>query len=76
MKSLYVRDFRDEVKILNILQMGEIRAILFLLPHAPSTLAKCYRMRRIRLQFATVCAVYASKPHNFTRFCYRMRRVR
>ena len=48
---------------------------LFLLPHAPSTLAKCYRMCRIRQQFATVCAVYASKTHNFTRFCYRMRRV-
>ncbi len=44
-----------------------------------STLAKCYpgyHMRRIRLQFATVCTVYASKTHNFTRFCYRMRRVR
>ncbi len=25
--------------------MGEIRAIMFLLPHAPSTLANCYRMR-------------------------------
>ncbi len=39
--------------------------LLFLLPHAPCTLAKCYRMRRIRLQFATVRAVYASKllPH-------------
>ncbi len=47
-----------------------------LLPYAPSTLAKCYRMHRIRLQFAVVCAVYASKKHNFTRFCYRMRRVR
>ena len=26
----------------------EIRAILFLLPHAPSTLANCYRMRSVR----------------------------
>ncbi len=28
--------------------MGEILAILFKLPQAPYTLAKCYRMRRIR----------------------------
>ncbi len=43
-----VGDFRDEIKILHFLQMGEIRAILFLLPHAPSTLANCYRMCSIR----------------------------
>jgi hypothetical protein len=44
---------RDEIKIIHFLQMGEIRAIMFLLPHAPSTLANCYR------------AAYASKglPH-------------
>ncbi len=43
-----------------------------LLPYAPSTLAKCYRMRRICLQFATVCAVYASKTqilHGFATAC-------
>ena len=32
-----------------------------LLPHAQGTLTICYRMRRVRLQFVTVCAVYASK---------------
>jgi hypothetical protein len=48
MKSLEVEDFRDDIKILNFLQMGEIWAILFLLPHAPSTLVNCYRMRSIR----------------------------
>jgi len=35
----------DEINILHFFQMGEIRAILFLPPHAPSTLANCYRMR-------------------------------
>jgi hypothetical protein len=40
MKSLYVGDFRYEIKILHFLQMGEIWAILFLLPHAQHTLAK------------------------------------
>jgi hypothetical protein len=54
--------------------------LLFLLPHAPSMLAKCYRMGRIRLQFARVCAVYASKllphaPHTLVK-CYRMRCIR
>ncbi len=48
MKSLSVGDFRDEIKILNFLQMGDVQAILFLLPHAPSTLANCYRMRSLR----------------------------
>jgi hypothetical protein len=48
-----------------------------LLLYVLSTLAKCYRMRGIRLQFATVCAVYASKllthaPHTLAK-CYRMR---
>ncbi len=58
--------------MLHFSQMGEIRAILFLLPHAPSTLANCYRicavcatncyrMRSVRQQFATVCAVCAYK---------------
>jgi hypothetical protein len=46
-KSLQVGDLRAEIKILHFLQMGEIRAILFLLPHAPSTLANCYRMRSV-----------------------------
>ncbi len=65
MKSLQVGDFRDEIKILHFLQMGEIWAILFLLPHAPSTLANCYRMRSIRQHWATACAAYASNwlPH-------------
>ena len=54
--------------------------LLFQLPHAPSTLAKCYRMRRIRQQFASVCAVYGSKllpqaPHTLAN-CYRRRRIR
>ena len=54
--------------------------LLFLLPYAPSMPAKCYRMRRIRLQFATVRIVYASKllpyaPHTLAK-CYRMRRIR
>jgi hypothetical protein len=40
----------------------------------------CYRMRRVRLQIATVCAVYASKvlpnaAHTLA-ICYRMRRLR
>ncbi len=48
MKSLLVGDFRDEIKFLHLLLMGEILAILFLLPHAPSTLANCYCMRSIR----------------------------
>ncbi len=45
--------------------MGEILAILFQPPHAPSTLANCYRMRRLRQHFATACAAYTSKvlPH-------------
>ncbi len=47
MKSLEV-DLRAEIKIWHFLQMGEIRAILFSLPLAPSTLAKCYRMRSVR----------------------------
>ncbi len=39
----------------------------------------CYRMRRVRQQIATVCAVYASKllplaPHTLAN-CYRMRRL-
>ncbi len=66
--SLY-RYFRDEIKILHILQIGEIRAIMFLLPHAPST-----------LQIATACAAYASKglPHaqHTLAIGYRTRRVR
>jgi hypothetical protein len=47
------------------LYMGEIRAILFLLPHAPSMLANCYHMRGIRKQWATACAAYARNwlPH-------------
>ncbi len=53
--------------------MGQIRVILFLLPHAQSTLvicysmriahcmlANCYRMRIRRQQFVTVCVVNAS----------------
>ncbi len=38
---------------------------MFLLPHAPSTLANCYRMHSIRQQRATACAAYASNwlPH-------------
>jgi hypothetical protein len=47
MKSLKVGDFSDEIKFLHFLPMGEIQAILFLLPHAPSTLANCYCMRSI-----------------------------
>ncbi len=80
MKSLQVGDLRAEIKILHFLQMGEKRAMMFLLPHAPSTLANCYRMRSVRQQIATVCAVCASKflpyaqralancEHHFTRF--------
>jgi hypothetical protein len=34
--------------LIHFLQMGEIQAILFLLPHAPSTLANCYHMRSVR----------------------------
>ncbi len=75
MKSIQVGDLRAEINFFHFLQMGEILAILFQLPYAPSMLAKCNRTRRIGLQFATVYAVYASKTHNFTRFCYRMRRV-
>jgi hypothetical protein len=41
MKSLWVGDLRAEIKILHFLQMGEIQAILFLLPHVPSMLANC-----------------------------------
>ncbi len=48
MKSLLVGDLRAEIGILHFLQMGEIRAILFLLPHAPFTPANCYRMRSVR----------------------------
>jgi hypothetical protein len=53
-KSLQVGDFRDKRKILHFLQMGETRAILFLLLHVPSTLANCY-----------ACPAYASNglPH-------------
>ncbi len=47
MKS-HDEDTRDEIKIVHFLQMGEIPSILFLLPHAPSTLANCYRMRSVR----------------------------
>ncbi len=45
--------------------MGEIRAILFLLPHAPSTLANCYHMHSIRQQWVTASVAYTSKwlPH-------------
>jgi hypothetical protein len=65
---------------LHFLQMGDIRAILFLLPHAPSTQANCYRMHRLRKQIATACTVCASKllpnvqcvlancEHNFMQF--------
>ncbi len=48
MKSLQVGDLRVEIKILHFLQLGETRAILFLLLHAPSMLANCYRMRSVR----------------------------
>ncbi len=48
MKSIQVGDLRAEIKFLHFLQMGEILAISFYLPHAPSTLANCYRMCRLR----------------------------
>ncbi len=60
MKSIQVGDLRAEIKFLHFLQMGEILAILFQLPHASSTLANCSRMRRLRQQSATACAAYAS----------------
>ncbi len=65
MKSLQVGYFRDEIETLHFLQLGEIRAIMFLLPHAPSMLANCYRLRGIRQQRATACAANASNclPH-------------
>jgi hypothetical protein len=47
MKSLLVGYFRDEIKILHILQMGEIRAIMFLLPQSTEYLTICYRMRSV-----------------------------
>ncbi len=53
MKFIYVGDLRAEIKFLHFLQMGEILDILFQLPHAPSTLANCYHMRRLRQQSAT-----------------------
>ncbi len=58
-----------EIKFLHFLQIGEIRAILFLLHHAPSTVANCYRMRSLRWQFATVCAVCASNWHTVCAVC-------
>ncbi len=69
MKSIQVGDLRAEIKFLHFLQMGEILAILF-----------SHRMRRLRQQIATVCAVYASKvlphaPHTLG-ICYRMLRLR
>jgi hypothetical protein len=33
---------RAEIKILHFSQMGQVRVILFLLPHAQSTLAICH----------------------------------
>ncbi len=78
MKSLYVGDLRSEINFLHFLQMGEIRAILILPPHAPSTLANCDRMGSVPQQIVTVCAVCSSKllpyaqralancEHNFT----------
>jgi hypothetical protein len=39
--------------------MGEILAILILLPHAQCALIICYRMRSVRLLFVTACAVNA-----------------
>ncbi len=59
MKSIQVGDLRAKIKFVNFLQMGEILVILFQLPHAPSTLANCYRMRRLRQQSATACTAYA-----------------
>ncbi len=60
--------------------MGDILVILFQLPHAPSTLANCYRMRCLRQQSATACAVYACNllPYvpSTPAKCYRMRRLR
>ncbi len=56
--SIKVGDLRAEIKFLHFLQMGEILVILFQLPHAPSTLANCYRMRRLRQQSATACTAY------------------
>jgi hypothetical protein len=59
MKSPWVGDFRDEIKILNFLQMGEIGpfTVVFatacavyaskLLPHAQHTLANCNGMHSI-----------------------------
>ncbi len=91
MKSIQVDDLRAEIKFLHFLQMGEILAILFKLPHAPSTLANCYRMRCLCQQSATACAAYPSNllpyaPSMLAKhtvlhgyiyiFCYRMRRVR
>jgi hypothetical protein len=70
MKSLKVGELRAEIKILHFLQMGEIRAILFLLSHAPSTLK----------QIATTCAVCASKLLLYAQCaqanCYHKRSVR
>ncbi len=40
--------------------MGYIQDILFLLPHAQCTLTICYRMRSVRILFATACTVYAN----------------
>ncbi len=79
MKSIQVGDLRAEIKFLHFLQMGHfvlatVCAVYAskLLPYAPSSLAKCYRMRRIRLQvffcsnskskiFASVDGAYAIK---------------
>ncbi len=54
--SIQGGDFRAEINFFNFLQMGEILVILFQLPHAPSTLANLYRMRRLRQQSATAYA--------------------
>jgi hypothetical protein len=44
---------------------------MFLLPHAQCTLIICYRMRSVRLQFATVCAMNAYYLSTMRSVCFQ-----
>ncbi len=64
--SIQVGDFRAEINFLIFYRWVRYWSFCF-----------SYRMRRLRQQICTVCAVYASKvlPHTLA-ICYRMRHLR
>ncbi len=46
------------------------------LPHAQGMLTICYRMRRVRLQFATACLEYANKANHTLILPFQLKQVK